>query len=142
MTVPWKWDDSPVEVDTIRQVVAASERDFAWAGYGIWMVRRMEKEPLIGTCGLRGTATREVELLFSLDPVMWGLGLATEAARAVLDYTGSAGRVVAFTDSGNVASQWVLARLGMTPCDSDDAPTRIWWCTVLAPATAKPGPLP
>ena len=33
------WDDHPVGVGTVREVVAASELTFARAGYGIWTVR-------------------------------------------------------------------------------------------------------
>ncbi|MGH3915659.1 MAG: GNAT family N-acetyltransferase [Pseudonocardiaceae bacterium] len=123
------WDDAPVETGTIQRVVATSERDFARAGYGIWTVRHTVEGPVIGTCGLRETAAGEVELLFSLDPAKWGLGLATEAARAVLDHLRSADPVVAFTDAGNVASQRVLARLGMAPCDPGDLPARTRWRT-------------
>ncbi len=133
------WDDSPVELDTIREVIAASERDFTrWATES---GRSAHADgPVIGTCGLRGTDDGEAELLFSLDPAMWGLGLATEAARAVLDYNQSVGRVVALTDAGNVASERVLARLGMTPCDSSDAPAGTRWRIGPIPAAAEPGP--
>jgi RimJ/RimL family protein N-acetyltransferase len=129
-------------VDTIREAIAASQRDFAQAGYGIWTVRRAADGPVIGTGGLREAADGEVELLFSLDPAVWGRGLATEAARAVLDYTRSVGCVVAFTDVGNVASERVLVRLGMTPCDCCDTPARTHWRTGPIPAAAEPGPLP
>lgn len=88
------WDDNPVAVDTIRKAIAASERDFAQAGYGIWTVRRTEDGPVIGTCALRKTADGEVDLLFRLDPAVWEWGLATEAAQAVLGGTRPAGPVL------------------------------------------------
>lgn len=110
------WDGGPIPEPTVREVVAASERDFARAGYGIWAIRRLPDGPLLGTCGLREADT-QVELLFSLDPACRGHGFATEAARAVLDRAVRVGGVVAFTDPDNLASQRVLARLGMTPAD-------------------------
>jgi RimJ/RimL family protein N-acetyltransferase len=71
---------------------------------------------LIGVAGLR-QVEMQVELLFSLCPGCRGRGLATEAARAVLDDALCSVGVVAFTDAGNLAAQRVLARLGMTPSD-------------------------
>lgn len=112
------WDDHPVGVTTVREVVAASELTFARAGYGIWTLRHPPHGRIVGSCGLRETAEGEVELLYSLDPDVWGRGLATEAARAGLDYAQCIGHVVAYTDPGNLASERVLARLGMTRCQS------------------------
>lgn len=119
------WDGVPVLAETVRDVVASSERDFSRAGFGVWAVRRTTAGALIGTCGLRATDD-EVELLFSLDPAYRGRGLATEAARVVLDHAVRLDPVVAFTDAGNVASQRVLARLGMTPCDFTTTPWVRW----------------
>jgi len=42
--------------------------------------------------------------------------------RVVLDHAVRLGGIVAFTDAGNTASQRVLARLGMTPCDFATTP--------------------
>lgn len=110
------WDGVPVPESTVREVVGASLRNFREAGYGIWALRRTPTGPVIGTCGLREW-DGQVELLFSLDPAHRGQGLVTEAARAVLGRATVVGGIVAFTDKGNLASQRVLARLGMTPCD-------------------------
>ena len=110
------WDGGPVPLRTVREVVAASNRDFGRAGYGIWALRRSGSGPLIGVAGLR-QVEMQVELLFSLCSGCRGRGLATEAARAVLDDALCSGGVVAFVDAGNLAAQSVLARLGMTPSD-------------------------
>ncbi len=110
------WDGGPLPLRTVEEVVAGSERDFARAGYGIWALRRSAAGPVLGTAGLR-QVDRQVELLFSLDPGYRGRGLATEAARAVLDDALCVGGVVAFTDADNHASQCVLARLGMVPSE-------------------------
>jgi RimJ/RimL family protein N-acetyltransferase len=123
------WDGHPVGVGTVREVVAGSERTFARAGYGIWTVRRPPHGRLVGSCGLRETAEGEVELLYSLDPDLWGRGLATEAARAVLDHARRIDRLVAYTDAGNVASERVVARLGMTRCQTGGTPGVTRWHT-------------
>ena len=74
-----------------------------------------------------------MELLYSLDPDVWGRGLATEAARAVLDHAQYIGRVVAYTDPGNVASERVAARLGMTRCQTGDTSGVTRWHTTTVP---------
>jgi RimJ/RimL family protein N-acetyltransferase len=66
-----------------------------------------------------------VEVGWHLHPHHQGQGLATEAARAVLDLAGKAGidQVFALTDLDNTASQRVATRLGMT----DEGVTDRWF---------------
>lgn len=62
-------------------------------------------------------AQAEVGLFWILDPACQGLGYATEAAAALVDYAFSTlrlGRLIATTATENVASIKVMARLGMT----------------------------
>lgn len=58
----------------------------------------------------------EVEIGWHLHPHVWGRGMATEAARRVLDHARAQAlaRVVAVTHPDNVPSQRVALRLGMT----------------------------
>ena len=61
-----------------------------------------------------------VEILWRLRPEFWGRGLASEAARAVLDMAAEAlalKDVYAFAVSQNRASVRVMEKIGMTPCD-------------------------
>jgi RimJ/RimL family protein N-acetyltransferase len=58
----------------------------------------------------------EVGLFWAITPSRQGAGLATEAARAVIDYMFDVrrlGRIVATTDNDNHASIGVMRRLGM-----------------------------
>jgi ribosomal-protein-alanine N-acetyltransferase len=58
----------------------------------------------------------ETEIYFVMSPEHWGRGLATESARALLEYAlGELGlpRVVAVVDPENVASVRVVEKLGM-----------------------------
>jgi len=58
----------------------------------------------------------EVGLFWAIAPARQGAGLATEAARAVIDYMFEVrrlGRIVATTDNDNLASIGVMRRLGM-----------------------------
>jgi ribosomal-protein-alanine N-acetyltransferase len=83
----------------------------------MWAAQCRNEEAVIGFCGFRFIEeTKDVELMYGFLPAYWGCGLATEAARAVLDYGFAAGRfelVYGRTDALNQASARVLERLGM-----------------------------
>lgn len=129
------WDDKPVTDDMVSDVVTTSNRDFGQRSYGIWAVRFVHHRELLGMCGLREVrGGGAIEILYSLRPRYWRQGLATEAARAVLNYAfeelGIA-EVVAYFDDGNVASAGVLRRLGMDelPLDGRNARLAGHWFT-------------
>jgi RimJ/RimL family protein N-acetyltransferase len=73
---------------------------------------------LLGNCGIRvnDPVRREANIGYELDPVVWGRGYATEAARAILRF-GFAElgmhRVWAECIAENVGSVRVLEKLGM-----------------------------
>ena len=74
-----------------------------------------------------------VEIGWRLSPDWWGLGIATEAARAALHFAfSSAGldEVVSFTVPANIASQAVMQRIGMRydgVFDHPRAEPTDWW---------------
>jgi ribosomal-protein-alanine N-acetyltransferase len=73
---------------------------------------------LIGDCGLQPLEHRgpEVELGYDFHPRVWGRGIATEAARAVMRQAfGALGieRVVAVVKPDNLASKRVLEKAGL-----------------------------
>ncbi|TDE38556.1 GNAT family N-acetyltransferase [Actinomadura sp. 6K520] len=123
--------DRTISAAQVREIIDASERDFATEGYGLWALRPARwsggidgpaaGEPLIGMAGLGhrdgplGHGV-DVEILYSLQPERWGQGLAAEASRAVLDYAfGVVGvhRVTAEIDMANPASAEIALQLGM-----------------------------
>jgi [ribosomal protein S5]-alanine N-acetyltransferase len=102
----------------VAATIEESVRDFAAAGYGIWLILEQDRPALAGTAGLRPLENLGLEIFYSLAPGWWGRGYATEAARAVVDHAlGSLGlpEVLAEVDEGNAASVAVVKRLGMTP---------------------------
>ncbi len=113
------WDDQPVSRETVREQIAQSQKDFREERFGLFLISRAE-EPgtVIGAAGLfRFPGADWVDLIYALRPAAWGKGLATEAARAVLRFAFEVvglDEVLAGTDLGNVASQRVIERLGMT----------------------------
>lgn len=113
------WDDQPVALATVGEVVAASCASFASSGYGLWSLA--DADGFVGMCGLRDTDGGEVEVLYSIEPSRWANGFASEAAASVLDHAFTAlglTRVLGGVDDANHASRRVLVKLGMTPLES------------------------
>jgi ribosomal-protein-alanine N-acetyltransferase len=111
------WDDRVITLDDACAVVDASITSFAARGFGFWVVRWLASDESIGFAGLRefGDAG-EIELLYGLLPQRWGQGIATEAARAVLEYgfrRCGLDRIYAGADPPNDASIRVIELLGM-----------------------------
>ena len=106
---------------------------FARHGFGLWVVDA--DGVFVGFTGLAvprfhvawmaGREQPVVEVGWRLTRSAWGNGYATEAARAALGFAfGSVGRreVVSFTTVGNLRSQAVMHRLGMSRLATYDHP--------------------
>ena len=97
-------------------------------GYGLWAVEVRPTGEFIGFVGLArptwGAAfTPCTEIGWRLARSAWGHGYATEAATAALATAfGPVGldEMVSFTTTGNLRSQRVMQRLGMTRDPSED----------------------
>jgi [ribosomal protein S5]-alanine N-acetyltransferase len=112
------FDGTALSAAEVTETIEESARDFAAAGYGIWIIREEGRTELVGTAGLRSLEDLGLEIFYSLAPGSWGHGYATEAALAVVEHAlGSLGlpEVLAEVDEGNAASVAVVKRLGMTP---------------------------
>lgn len=86
-------------------------------GYGWWAVQLKIDKTLIGWCGLQYLPeTDETEVGYLLGRDYWGRGLATEAARASLDWgfaNLSLTTIIGITHPDNKASQRVLEKCGL-----------------------------
>jgi [ribosomal protein S5]-alanine N-acetyltransferase len=88
-------------------------------GFGLWATVFKENNRLIGRCGLlyqEVEGENELEIAYLIEHEYWGIGLATEASRAVLklafdEYKFK--RVVAFINPQNTASVRVAEKIGM-----------------------------
>ena len=112
------FDGEALSAAEVTETIEDSTRDFAAAGYGIWLIQEEHGTALVGTTGLRPLEDSGLEIFYSLAPGSWGKGYATEAARAVVEHAlGPLGlpEVLAEVDEGNAASVAVVRRLGMTP---------------------------
>ncbi len=94
---------------------------FAAQGFGLWAVELPGEAPFIGFIGLAvprfdAHFTPCVEIGWRLAAPWWNRGLATEGARAALDYGFGPARlaeIVAMAVPGNVASRRVMEKIGM-----------------------------
>lgn len=112
----WLFDDRVVSEAAAREIVEASTASFAGRGFGQWVLLEPGRAELLGCAGLFTADGVEIEILYAVHPAHWGRGLATEAARAVLDHafrTLSLPRIAARADTPNVESIRLMERLGM-----------------------------
>lgn len=105
---------------------------------GLWATIHKESGKFIGRCGLLPwtiDGRREVEVAYTIAQEYWGQGLATEAARGILDYGFeqlNLTRLICLIDPENSASQRVAEKIGMTlqekvaGIDGDNYPTLIY----------------
>ncbi|MDX3094740.1 GNAT family N-acetyltransferase [Streptomyces sp. ME01-24h] len=112
--------------------VARFLAEFDERGYGWWAVEVRASGEFVGFAGLdrvdEGLPFTGVEIGWRLAHAAWGKGYATEAARAVLAFgfgTLALPEILAVTTAGNLRSQAVMRRIGMTrdPADDFDDPT-------------------
>jgi len=86
---------------------------------GLWATIHKETGKFIGRCGLLPweiDGKLEVEVAYLLDKNFWHQGLATEAAKGILEYAFSClnlTRIICLMDPDNTASQKVAERIGM-----------------------------
>jgi len=89
-------------------------------GYGFYPIVLKESGAIAGHAGLgRLEATPEIELAYVFDVPCWGRGLASEIAKAVLEYgftTIGLDRIVAVAFTENLRSIGVMKRCGMSYC--------------------------
>ena len=104
------------------------EAHFAERGWGPWAAELRATGEFIGFIGLsvprfEAHFTPCVEIGWRLAAEHWGKGLATEGARAALDYAFTELRlpeVVSFTTLENLRSRRVMEKIGMTHDPGDD----------------------
>lgn len=109
-------------------LVDAIEAGFAQRGYGLWALELLASGEFVGFTGLATASVRlrftpAVEVGWRLAPSAWGLGYATEAARAALGFGFDAAgldEIVSFTTVANLRSRAVMQRIGMSHDRADD----------------------
>lgn len=115
------------EADALAARLAATVAERGW---GLWALEVPGVAPFGGFVGLKDAPDALpfapcVEVAWRLDPVLWGRGYATEAARLALrhgfDVLGLP-EIVSFTATVNLRSQAVMRRLDMEARGEFDHP--------------------
>ncbi|THG29563.1 GNAT family N-acetyltransferase [Naasia lichenicola] len=146
---PWKDDDlagfaelnaDPEVMRHFPSLLSTAESDafaarirarLAEDGWGLWAVEIPGDGPASGFVGFTGLArprfhahfTPAVEVGWRFAQRAWGRGYATEAAQQIVDFAFdelSIDELVSLTAVGNLRSQAVMRRLGMTYDPADD----------------------
>lgn len=89
-------------------------------GFSMWLVEDKDTAEVLGFAGLFPVEMKgpDVEVAYHFRKASWGMGYATEAARACLDYgfdVAGLARIVGLVDPENTASARVLEKCGMQP---------------------------
>ena len=112
--------------DVMLDRINAHIQDLGW---GLWAAERKADARLIGFIGLSTVKAGAlpvgpaIEMGWRLAHEAWGGGLATEGAKAALDWGFAhidTSELIAFTARTNLASQSVMTRIGMTADPSRD----------------------
>ena len=89
-------------------------------GWGLWATVYKANNKFIGRCGLKSWVVNgcpEIEIGYMSAKEYWRQGLATEAAIAIKNYGFEkigCNRLISLIDHGNIASQKVALKTGMT----------------------------
>jgi RimJ/RimL family protein N-acetyltransferase len=110
------------------RMIEAIEAEFDRCGFGLWALEVQASGEFVGFTGLAEVSftapfTPAVEVGWRLARSAWGMGFATEAARAAIAFGfAEAGleQVVAITSVSNRRSEAVMVRLGMTRDPGED----------------------
>jgi RimJ/RimL family protein N-acetyltransferase len=115
-----RFGNGPQTLEWVQGWLARHMTHYERLGYGPYAVVERESNKVIGYCGLFHfpdvNGQPEVEIGYRLRRSSWGMGYATEAARAVMNHAFdslSLERLIAIIDPGNTASIHVAQKLGM-----------------------------
>ena len=111
------WDDEIISLDTAQEIIIQNKKYFEENQYGIWKIILLSTEETIGYTGLWYFFDEpQPQLIYALLEPYTGQGLATEAARLIIEYAFKSlnfSYLIAATDEPHLASQKVAERLGM-----------------------------
>lgn len=111
-------DGNPIDREQTRKWIEKSGENYSKHGFGCMAVEAKENGRLIGYCGLvNPTPEGEAEIIYAFKQDYWGRGLASEAARAMIDFgVGPCAlkRIVATIAPENVSSIRIVEKWGMS----------------------------
>ncbi len=122
-----RWTGEPFLEGGVEAARAAllAYPDYRKHGFGRWACE-LGEEGVVGFCGLKYLDELDaVDVGYRFLPAYWGRGLATESARACLEYgfdTLALPRIIAIIIPSNAASIRVAEKLAMTRVDDHIEP--------------------
>jgi RimJ/RimL family protein N-acetyltransferase len=113
----WVADGQPLTRQQCEEWIEVTHRNYQLRGYGMFLLELKSTGQVAGFCGLVHPAGQvEPEIKYALHRSMWGQGLASEAASALLAYGARAhglSLVIATVAPEHKASHRVLLKAGM-----------------------------
>lgn len=110
-------DGQPLSREQCDEWIEITKRNYRERGYGMSAIVLTDSAEVIGFVGVvHPKDQREAELKYALARGQWGQGLATEAARGMLEYAQrrlGLTRVIATIHPAHVKSQAVALKAGM-----------------------------
>jgi RimJ/RimL family protein N-acetyltransferase len=107
----------PPDLDRVHRLINRQIDHWHEHGYGWWAVESHSDQRLLGWSGLQYLPeTGENEIGYLLDQSYWGLGLATEAAKAGIEFGFDQlgiGEIIGIVHPKNIASHRVLEKIGL-----------------------------
>jgi RimJ/RimL family protein N-acetyltransferase len=127
-------DGTAISAEDCKRWIEITLSNYQTRGYGMFAVVLRESSQIVGFAGLvHPCKQREPELKYAYLSEFWGMGIATEAGRALLDYgrlEHGLSEIIATVDPSHRVSQNVLAKCGMTfrevRIDEGGTPTSVW----------------
>ncbi|MEX0810247.1 MAG: GNAT family N-acetyltransferase [Dongiaceae bacterium] len=143
---PWRYGDfepfaamnaDPAVMEYLPDLLSRAESDalagrildgMTRRGWGLWAIEIPDAAPFIGFTGFAPVPfdarfTPAIEIGWRLARDFWGMGYATEAARAALQFgfeTLPFDAFVSFTTEANARSRAVMTRIGLTHDPGED----------------------
>jgi ribosomal-protein-alanine N-acetyltransferase len=107
----------PPPIEKIQRFINSQQAHWEKYGYGNWGILPEGRAEIIGWAGLQYLPElNETEVGFLLDRPFWGMGYATEAARASVQFGFNRfhlDHIIALVHPENLASQRVIDKCGM-----------------------------
>ncbi len=108
---------TPPPLEKVQKFIAGQGKHWAEYGYGNWGIVPEGESQIVGWVGLQYVPElQETEIGYLLARPFWGMGYATEAARASLQFGFEHfdfGHIIALVHPDNLGSRRVLEKCGM-----------------------------